>query len=56
MGKVIWGPFQGFVIGIGCRCFDIPLSGPPKLIGELVALSMTLGHVGMDYLLSRHAK
>ena len=55
MGKIIMGLFLGFLIGIGCRCFDIPLPGPPKLIGAMVVLSMTFGYVGMDYLLSRKA-
>lgn len=56
MGKIIIGLFLGFLIGIGCRCFDIPLPGPPRLIGALVVLSMTFGYVGMDTLLARHAK
>jgi XapX domain-containing protein len=56
MGKIITGLFLGFLIGIGCRFFDIPLPSPPKLIGALVVLSMTFGYVGMDYLLARHAK
>ncbi len=56
MGKIIMGLFLGFLIGVGCRGFDIPLPAPPKLIGALVVLSMTFGYVGMDYLLSCHAK
>jgi XapX domain-containing protein len=56
MGKIILGLFLGLLIGIGCRCFDIPLPSPPKLIGALVVLSMTLGYSGTDYLLIRQPK
>ena len=55
MGKIILGLILGLVIGIGCRCFDIPLPGPPKLIGALVLLSMTCGYLGTNYLLTRQA-
>jgi XapX domain-containing protein len=53
VGKIILGLILGLVIGIGCRCFDIPLPGPPKLIGALVLLSMTCGYLGTNYLLTR---
>lgn len=53
MIKIILGLILGLVIGIGCRCFDIPLPGPPKLIGALVLLSMTCGYLGTNYLLTR---
>lgn len=56
MGKIIMGLFLGFLIGVGCRYFDIPLPGPPKLIGALVVLSVTSGYVCMDTLLARYAK
>ncbi len=53
MVKIIIGLFLGLFIGIGCRYFDIPLPGPPKLIGALVLLSITSGYLGADYLLAR---
>ena len=56
MGKIIIGLLLGLLIGSGCRYFDIPLPSPPKLIGVLVILSITLGYVGMDTLLAGHAK
>ncbi|MCW3098707.1 MAG: hypothetical protein JWL77_4325 [Chthonomonadaceae bacterium] len=56
MGKIILGLILGFVIGIGCRCFDIPVPSPPKLMGALVVLSMTLGYSSADYLLIRQTK
>ena len=56
MFRVILGLFLGLIIGMGCRGFDIPLPGPPKIIGALVVLSVTLGYVGMDHLLASRAK
>jgi XapX domain-containing protein len=53
MDKIILGLLLGFLIGVGCRYFDIPLPGPEKLVGALVILSVTLGYLGMDYLLNR---
>lgn len=35
----------GLGIGVGCRGFDLPLPAPPKLVGSLLVLSMTLGFV-----------
>jgi len=56
MVKITLGLFLGLIIGIGCRWFDIPLPGPPKLIGAVMVLAVTVGYVGMDYLLARHAE
>ena len=39
-----------FGIGAGCRYYDLPLPAPPKLMGALLVLSMTLGFV-LTYLL-----
>ena len=55
MSKILMGLLLGFLIGVGCRYFDIPLPSPPKVVGVLVALSMTLGYVGMNSLLTRQA-
>jgi XapX domain-containing protein len=41
----------GLVIGSGCRWFDLPLPAPPKLVGALLVVAMTLGFVGADHLL-----
>lgn len=44
-----------FGIGAGCRYYDLPLPAPPKLMGALLVLSMTLGFVLTDLLLARPA-
>ena len=46
------GLLLGFAIGYGCRYFDLPLPAPPKLVGALLVVAMTLGFVGMDYLIT----
>ena len=33
----------GLFIGFVCRYFDIPSPAPPKLVGALLVLAMTLG-------------
>ncbi len=33
----------GLVIGFVCRYFDLPLPAPPKLVGALLVVAMTLG-------------
>jgi XapX domain-containing protein len=41
-----------FVIGAGCRYFDIPAASPPVIPGALIVLAMTLGYASMDRLLT----
>jgi XapX domain-containing protein len=41
----------GLGIGVGCRWFDLPLPAPPKLVGALLVVSITLGFIGVDHLL-----
>jgi len=43
---------MGLGIGAVCRWFDIPLPAPPKLVGALLVLAMTLGFLGTDFVLS----
>lgn len=45
------GILLGFVIGAGCRWFDVPLPAPPRLVGALLVVAMTLGFAGTDWLL-----
>ncbi|MBC8104718.1 MAG: DUF1427 family protein [Cytophagales bacterium] len=56
MDKIFLGLLLGFVIGIGCRWFDIPLPGPPKLVGALVIVSITMGYLGADYLIAHRPR
>lgn len=54
MMAAILGLLLGFGIGFGCRWFDLPLPAPPKLVGALLVVAMTLGFVGLDALLGGH--
>ena len=43
------GIVLGVAIGAGCRWFDLPLPAPPRLVGALLVVAMTLGFVGADW-------
>lgn len=42
------GSLLAFVIGYGCRWLDLPLPAPPKLLGALLVVAMTVGFVATD--------
>ncbi len=35
----------GLAIGFVCRWFDLPLPAPPKLVGALLVVAMTVGFI-----------
>lgn len=45
------GILLGLAIGGLCRWFDVPVPAPPKLVGALLVVAMTVGFLGTDYLL-----
>lgn len=47
------GILLGLGIGITCRWADIPLPAPPKLVGALLVVAMTVGFVATDVLLTQ---
>ncbi|EKE75119.1 DUF1427 family protein [Gallaecimonas xiamenensis] len=49
----LMGIVLGLLIGAGCRWFDIPAPAPPKLMGALLVVAMTLGFIGTDALLAK---
>ena len=53
MIKIVIGLVVGFLIGVGCRYFDIPVPSPPVLPGALLVVAMTLGYTSTDRLLSQ---
>lgn len=53
MIRIVIGLVLSFLIGAGCRYFDIPAASPPVLPGALIVLAMTLGYTSMDRALSR---
>jgi XapX domain-containing protein len=53
MIRIIIGFVLSFVIGVGCRFFDIPAASPPVIPGALIVLAMTLGYSSMDRVMHR---
>jgi len=51
--KIVIGFVLSFIIGAGCRYFDIPAASPPVIPGALIVLAMTLGYSSMDKALIR---
>jgi XapX domain-containing protein len=41
------------LIGVGCRWFDLPLPAPPRIVGALLVVFMTLGFLGVDLTLAQ---
>jgi XapX domain-containing protein len=54
--KILIGAVVAFLIGSGCRYFDIPVPSPPVLPGALLVVAMTLGYSATDRALSRKAQ
>jgi XapX domain-containing protein len=51
--KLLVGLALSFLIGVSCRCFDIPVPSPPVLPGALLVVAMTLGYTAADRWLVR---
>jgi len=52
MTNLIVGIALGLVIGGACRWFDLPLPAPPKLVGALLVVAMSLGFVITGYFIT----
>jgi XapX domain-containing protein len=53
MLKPIIGILLGLLIGVVCRFFEIPLPGPPAILGAFLAVAMATGYTVTDRLLTR---
>ena len=53
MTSALIGLLLGFLIGVGCRWCDLPLPAPPRIVGALLVVSMTLGFLGADLAMSQ---
>jgi len=51
MAPTLIGMAVGLLIGAGCRYFDIPSPAPPRLIGALMLVAMTLGFIVAGHIL-----
>jgi XapX domain-containing protein len=52
MLQIAMGTVMAFGIGALCRWFDIPSPAPPKLVGALLVVAMTVGFLLTDGLLA----
>jgi XapX domain-containing protein len=48
------GIVLGFLIGVGCRWFDLPLPAPPRVVGALLVVAMTLGFLGAEWFIGAY--
>ena len=53
--KSVIGLVLGLLIGAACRWFEIPVPAPPKLIGALLVVAMTIGYLAADHALADRA-
>ena len=49
--KIAFGFLLAFSIGAACRWLEIPLPAPPRLVGALLVVAMTVGFLVTDRLL-----
>jgi XapX domain-containing protein len=54
--KAVLGFIIGILIGIGCRFFEIPLPGPPAILGAFLAVAMATGYTVTDKVISARAR
>jgi XapX domain-containing protein len=54
--KLLIGVVVSFVVGLGCRYFDIPVPSPPLIPGALLVLAMTIGYSSTNAFLNRKGK
>jgi XapX domain-containing protein len=50
--KTVCGVVVGLLVGVGCRFFEIPLPGPPAILGAFLAVAMATGYTVTDKLLT----
>ncbi|WP_299191266.1 DUF1427 family protein [uncultured Erythrobacter sp.] len=51
--KIALSIVLALAIGTATRMFGIPLPAPPALVGALLVLAMTLGHLAADKQIAR---
>jgi XapX domain-containing protein len=55
MIKIVVSFLLAFSIGAGCRYFAIPVPSPPKLLGGLLIIAITVGYMTADHFLPKTA-
>jgi len=54
--KAVLGFVIGILIGVGCRFFEIPLPGPPAILGAFLAVAMATGYTVTDMVITARAR
>jgi XapX domain-containing protein len=54
--KIVCGVVVAVLIGVGCRFFEIPLPGPPAILGAFLAVAMATGYTVTDKILTTRAR
>jgi XapX domain-containing protein len=54
--KFVCGIVVAILIGVGCRFFEIPLPGPPAILGAFLAVAMATGYTVTDKVLAARAR
>ena len=49
------GLLLGAAIGVACRWFDLPLPAPPRIVGALLVVTMSMGFIGTGVALKQLA-
>ncbi|MBA3564148.1 MAG: DUF1427 family protein [Gammaproteobacteria bacterium] len=50
--KELIGFALAFGIGAACRWLDIPVPAPPRVVGALLVVAITVGFLATEYVLS----
>jgi XapX domain-containing protein len=53
--KIAASMILGVLIGAGCRWFDIPVPAPPRIIGAVLVVAMTMGYLAADKAMAKPA-
>ncbi len=56
LAKTVCGVVLGVLVGVGCRFFEIPLPGPPAILGAFLAVAMATGYTATDKILTARAR
>jgi XapX domain-containing protein len=52
MLRIAIGLIVGFLVGAGCRWFNVPAPSPPTLWGAFLVVSMTIGYTVVDRMIA----
>lgn len=51
--KIAIGLVLSFLVGMGCRMFEIPAASPPVLSGALLVFAMSCGYWLVDHFVAK---